>query len=95
MSYAHARLICPSASKFPMPGPQCTGNPTRRWQGGQAKVDDVAPDMVSAEEPALGTHWKHGASTWSPSSLIWAAAEGNDTLEPNDNIPHSTKAQGR
>lgn len=28
-----ARLICPSASKFPMPGPQCTGNPTRRWQG--------------------------------------------------------------
>ena len=66
------------------------------------EVDDVAPDMVSAEElaaklyePALGTHWKHGASTWSPSSLIWAAAEGNDALEPNDNISHSTKAQGR
>lgn len=66
------------------------------------EVDDVAPDMVSAEElaaklhePALGTHWEHGASTWSPSSLIWAAAEGNDTLEPNDNISHSTKAQGR
>ena len=65
-------------------------------------VDEVAPDMVSAEElaaklyePALGTHWEHGASTWSPSSLIWAAAEGNDTLEPNDNISHSTKAQGR
>lgn len=65
------------------------------------EVDDVAPDMVSAEElaaklyePALGTHWEHGASTWSPSSLIWAAAEGNDTLEPNDNISHSTKAQG-
>lgn len=66
------------------------------------EVDDVAPDMVSAEElaaklyePALGTHWEHGASTWSPSSLIWAAAEGNDTLEPNDNISHSTKTQGR
>lgn len=66
------------------------------------EVDNVAPDMVSAEElaaklyePALGTHWEHGASTWSPSSLIWAAAEGNDTLEPNDNISHSTKAQGR
>ena len=66
------------------------------------EVDDVTPDMVSAEElaaklyePALGTHWEHGASTWSPSSLIWAAAEGNDTLEPNDNISHSTKAQGR
>ena len=34
------------------------------------EVDDVAPDMVSAEElvakfyePALGTHWEHGAST--------------------------------
>ena len=47
----------------------------------------VAPDMVSAEElaaklhePALGTHREHGASTWSPSSLIWAAAEGNGTL---------------
>ena len=33
----------------------------------QAKVDDVAPDMVSAEElaaklyePALGTHWSMG-----------------------------------
>ena len=68
----------------------------------QAKVDDVAPDMVSAEElaaklyePALGTHWKHGASTWSPSSLVWAAAEGNDALEPDDNISHSTKTQGR
>ena len=66
------------------------------------EVDDVAPDMVSAEElaaklyePALGTRWKHGASTWSPSSLIWAAAEGNDTLEPNDNISHSTKTQSR
>ena len=66
------------------------------------EVDDVAPDMVSAEElaaklyePALGTHWKHGASTWSPSSLIWAAAEGNDALEPNDSISHSTKTQGR
>lgn len=66
------------------------------------EVDDVAPDMVSAEElaaklyePALGTHWEHGASTWSPSSLIWAAAEGNYTLEPNDNISHSTKTQGR
>ena len=66
------------------------------------EVDDVAPDMVSAEElaaklyePALGTHWEHGASTWSPSSLIWAAAEGNDTLEPNDNISHSTKTQSR
>lgn len=66
------------------------------------EVDDVAPDMLSAEElaaklyePALGTHWKHGALTWSPSSLIWAAAEGNDTLEPNDNISHSTKTQGR
>lgn len=66
------------------------------------EVDDVAPDMLSAEElaaklyePALGTHWEHGASTWSPSSLIWAAAEGNDTLEPNDNISHSTKTQGR
>lgn len=66
------------------------------------EVDDVAPDMVSAEElaaklhePALGTHWEHGASTWSPSSLIWAAAEGNDALEPNDNISHSTKTQGR
>lgn len=66
------------------------------------EVDDVAPDMVSAEElaaklhePALGTHWEHGASAWSPSSLIWAAAEGNDTLEPNDNISHSTKTQGR
>lgn len=66
------------------------------------EVDDVAPDMVSAEElaaklhePALDTHWEHGASTWSPSSLIWAAAEGNDTLEPNDNISHSTKTQGR
>lgn len=66
------------------------------------EVDDVAPDMVSAEElaaklyePALGTHWEHGASTWSPSSLIWAAAEGNDTLEPNESISHSTKAQGR
>ncbi len=66
------------------------------------EVDNVAPDMVSAEElaaklyePALGTHWEHGASTWSPSSLIWAAAEGNDTLEPNDNISHSTKTQGR
>lgn len=65
------------------------------------EVDEVAPDMVSAEElaaklyePALGTHWKHGASTWSPSSLIWAAAEGNDALEPNDSISHSTKAQG-
>ena len=68
----------------------------------QAKADDVAPDMVSAEElaaklyePALGTHWEHGASTWSPSSLIWAAAEGNDALEPNDSISHSTKTQGR
>ena len=66
------------------------------------EVDDVAPDMVSAEElaaklhePALGTHWEHGASTWNPSSLIWAAAEGNDALEPNDNISHSTKTQGR
>lgn len=66
------------------------------------EVDDVAPDMVSAEElaaklyePALGTHWEHGASTWSPSSLIWAAAEGNGTLEPNDNISHSTKTQDR
>ncbi len=66
------------------------------------EVDDVAPAMVSAEElaaklyePALGTHWKHGASTWSPSSLIWAAAEGNDALEPNDSISHSTKTQGR
>ena len=66
------------------------------------EVDDVAPDMVSAEElaaklyePALGTHWKHGASTWSPSSLVWAAAEGNDALEPDDNISHSTKTQGR
>lgn len=66
------------------------------------EVDNVAPDMVSAEElaaklyePALGTHWEHGASTWSPSSLIWAAAEGNDALEPDDNISHSTKAQGR
>ena len=66
------------------------------------EVDDVAPDRVSAEElaaklyePALGTHWKHGASTWSPSSLIWAAAEGNDALEPNDSISHSTKTQGR
>lgn len=66
------------------------------------EVDDVAPDMVGAEElaaklyePALGTHWEHGASTWSPSSLIWAAAEGNDTLEPNDSISHSTKTQGR
>lgn len=66
------------------------------------EVDDVAPDMVSAEElaaklhePALGTHREHGASTWSPSSLIWAAAEGNDTLEPNDSISHSTKTQGR
>ena len=66
------------------------------------EVDDVAPDMLRAEElaaklyePALGTHWKHGALTWSPSSLIWAAAEGNDTLEPNDNISHSTKTQGR
>ncbi len=66
---------------------------TLREDGKQAKVDDVAPDMVSAEElaaklyePALGTHWKHGASTWSPSSLVWAAAEGNDALEPDDNI---------
>ena len=66
------------------------------------EVDDVAPDMVSAEElvakfyePALGTHWEHGTSTWSPSSLIWAAAEKNDTLEPNDSISHSTKTQGR
>lgn len=66
------------------------------------EVDDVAPDMVSAEElaaklhePALGTHREHGASTWSPSSLIWAAAEGNDALEPNDNISHSTETQGR
>lgn len=66
------------------------------------EVDDVAPDMVSAEElvakfyePALVTHWEHGASTWSPSSLIWAAAEENDTLEPNDSISHSTKTQGR
>lgn len=66
------------------------------------EVDDVAPDMVSAEEmaaklyePALGTHWEHEASTWSPSSLIWAAAEGNGTLEPNDSISHSTKTQGR
>lgn len=66
------------------------------------EIDDVAPDMVSEEElaaklyePALGTHWEHGASTWSPSSLIWAAAEGNDTLEPNDNISHSTKTQSR
>lgn len=66
------------------------------------EIDDVAPDMVSAEElaaklyePALGTHWKHGASTWSPSSLVWAAAEGNDALEPDDNISHSTKTQGR
>ena len=62
----------------------------------------MAPDMVSAEElaaklhePALGTHREHGASTWSPSSLIWAAAEGNGTLEPNDSISHSTKTQGR
>ena len=66
------------------------------------EVDNVAPDMVSAEElaaklyePALGTHWEHGASTWSPSSLIWAAAEGNGALEPNDSISHSTKTQGR
>ena len=59
------------------------------------QIDDVAPGMVSAEELALGTHWEHGASTWSPSLLIWAAAEGNDTLEPNDNISHSTKTQGR
>lgn len=100
MSHAHARLICPSASKFPMPGPQCTGKPYAKMAR-QAKVDDVAPDMVSAEElaaklyePALGMPWKHGASTWSPSSLTWAAAEGNDALEPNDSISHSTKAQG-
>lgn len=66
------------------------------------EVDDVAPDMLSAEElaaklyePALGTHREHGASTWSPSSLIWAAAERNGTLEPNDSISHSTETQGR
>ena len=50
------------------------------------EVNDVAPDMVSAEElaaklhePALGTHWEHGASTWSPSSLIWAKGLRKDS----------------
>lgn len=91
----------PERFQIPDAWPAVYGKPYAKMAR-QAKVDDVAPDMVSAEElaaklyePALGTHWKHGASTWSPSSLIWAAAEGNDALEPNDSISHSTKTQGR
>ena len=91
----------PERFQIPAAWPAVYGKPYAKMAR-QAKVDDVAPDMVSAEElaaklyePALGTHWKHGASTWSPSSLVWAAAEGNDALEPDDNISHSTKTQGR
>ena len=104
--YLH-RLLCrvfsdpDSPFQIPDAWPAVYGKPYAKMAR-QAKVDDVAPDMVSAEElaaklyePALGTHWKHGASTWSPSSLVWAAAEGNDALEPDDNISHSTKTQGR
>lgn len=90
----------PERFQIPDAWPAVYGKPYAKMAR-QAKVDDVAPDMVSAEElaaklyePVLGMHWKHGASTWSPSSLIWAAAEGNDALEPNDSISHSTKAQG-
>lgn len=67
----------------------------------QAKVDDVAPDIASAEElaarfykPALGTHREHEASTWNPSSLNWVAARESNTLVPSNGIPHDTKAQG-
>ena len=95
------KVNLPERFQIPDAWPAAYGKPYAKMAR-QAKVDDVAPDMVSAEElaaklyePALGTHWKHGASTWSPSSLIWSAAEGNDTLEPNDIISHSTKAQGR
>ena len=95
------KVNLPERFQIPDAWPAVYGKPYAKMAR-QAKVDDVAPDMVSAEElaaklyePALGTHWKHGASTWNPSSLIWAAAEGNDTLEPNDNISHSTKAQDR
>lgn len=95
------KVNLPERFQIPDAWPAVYGKPYAKMAR-QAKADDVAPDMVSAEElaaklyePALGTHWEHGASTWNPSSLIWAAAEGNGTLEPNDSISHSTKTQGR
>ena len=71
------KVNLPERFQIPDAWPAVYGRPYAKMAR-QAKVDDVAPDMVSAEElaaklyePALGTHWKHGASTWSPSSLIW------------------------
>lgn len=47
----------------------------------QAKVDDVAPDMASAEElaarlyaPALSAARADGSLAWSPAALDWTAA---------------------
>lgn len=47
----------------------------------QAKVDDVAPDMTSAEElaarlyaPALGAVRAGDSPAWSPAALDWTAA---------------------
>lgn len=65
----------PERFQIPDAWPAVYGKPYAKMAR-QAKVNDVAPDMVSVEdlaaklyEPALGTHWEHGASTWSPSSL--------------------------
>ena len=65
----------------------------------QAKIDDVAPNMASAEElaaklyePALDTHQEHEVSTWNPTSLNWIATGENDAESPSDGIPHDTKA---
>ena len=59
----------PERFQIPDAWPAVYGKPYAKMAR-QAKVNDVAPDVVSAEElaaklyePALGTHWEHGAST--------------------------------
>lgn len=70
----------PERFQIPDAWPAAYGKPYAKMAR-QAKVDDVAPDMTSAEElaarlyaPALGAVQAGDSPAWSPAALDWTAA---------------------
>lgn len=78
---SRARKVClPGRFRVPESWPAVYGK-TYAKMARQAKVDDVAPDMASAEElaarlyaPTLGTAQTGDSLAWSPAVLDWTAA---------------------
>ncbi len=74
------KVDLPERFQIPDAWPAAYGKPYAKMAR-QAKVDDVAPDMASAEElaarlyaPALGAVQAGDSPAWSPAALDWTAA---------------------